>query len=220
MVPAAATTMGARMTRRQAAPRAFLGASAVSGPAIAVATTPTAFLPRPRAPFFSSSTFSACAPARMKAPAATASARNVCVVSFFSPVAHPTQHPPQSPALAQLRGISPRCSPSASRPAPRQALWLECGATPVDTPPRPHTAARARSYRGPENSGRPCFVAHSSRTWSGVGNEAHQLMRVPPPTVAPARTLTDRSLVENRVPRSYMFVKPCASVRGRSAAGV
>lgn len=60
---------------------------------------------------------------------------------------------------------------------------------PVVTPSRSVTAARARSYSSLAKTSRPCCSAHSFRTWSGVAKLALQFMRVPPPSVAPARML-------------------------------
>ena len=51
-------------------------------------------------------------------------------------------------------------------------------------------------------TGSPPTALHSSRTWSGVGNDAHQLILVPPPSVEPASAVAERSREEHSVPRS------------------
>jgi hypothetical protein len=85
---------------------------------------------------------------------------------------------------------------------------------PNPTRMREQTAARALSnLERPSSSplplatGRPPTALHSSRTWSGVGKEAHQLILVPPPRVEPASAVAERSREEHRVPRSYVFEK-------------
>ena len=94
--------------------------------------------------------------------------------------------------------------PKGRRPPPQ----------PNPTRMREQTAARALSnLERPSSSplplatGRPPTALHSSRTWSGVGKEAHQLILVPPPRVEPASAVAERSREEHRVPRSYVFEK-------------
>ena len=63
-----------------------------------------------------------------------------------------------------------------------------CTAGSLCTPSRAQTTSKAAVKRSPRMKSSPCCAAHSSRTCGGVRKEAHQLMRVPPPTPLPART--------------------------------
>jgi len=98
------------------------------------------------------------APVRMRAPAATASGRNVAVVSCLSPVGQPKQQWPQVWPGEQLRGISPQCTPSACRPSLSTSFCLLCSRMP----------ARARRARPPQprrlsRTAAPCRRARPGR---------------------------------------------------------
>ena len=69
-------------------------------------------------------------PVRILAPERTASARKVAVVSRFSAEAQPKLQWPQAWPRPVLRGISPQCTPSRSRPAFRCEFALECSLMP------------------------------------------------------------------------------------------
>lgn len=93
-------------------------------------------------------------PVRILAPERTASTRKVAVVSRFSPEAQPKLQWPQAWPRPVLRGISPQCTPSRSRPAFRCEFALECSLIPDKTCTPLVTDRRLRPAVRP--AGLPC----------------------------------------------------------------
>ena len=111
----------------------------------------------------------------------------------FVPLQPPPPPPPPPPrptlTLTRIRAQTAARALSNLLPSPPSS-------SPPPFSPPPSGGAHAGA------TGRPPTSLHSFRTWSGVGNDAHQLIRVPPPSVDPASAVAERLRDEQSVPRS------------------